>query len=47
VLADWWDAVHRFWLVLVVGICHLGEGVFLFGGELIILELLTLSSECH
>jgi hypothetical protein len=42
VLAHWWDAVHRLWLVLVVGICYLREGVFVFRGELVILELLEL-----
>lgn len=45
VLADWRDAVHRLWLVLVVGICYLREGVFVFGGELVILELLELCLE--
>jgi hypothetical protein len=40
-LAKWWDAVHRFWLVLVVGICYIRESILFGGGELVILELLT------
>lgn len=51
VLADWRDAVHWLWLVLVVGICYRREGVFVFGSELAILELLKLcwkvSSQIH
>ena len=45
VLAHWWDAVHRLWLVLVVRICYLREDVFVFRGELVILELLELYLE--
>lgn len=44
-LAHWRDAIHRLWLVLVVGICYLREGVFTFGGELVILKLLELDLE--
>ena len=42
VLAHWRNSVHRLWLVLIVGICYLREGVFVFRDELVILELLEL-----
>jgi len=45
VLTDWRDTIHRFWLVLVVGICDSREGILLPGGELVILELFALDLE--
>lgn len=44
VLADWRDAVHRFGLVVVVGVCRLRERVSFPRGELVIVEFLALDS---
>lgn len=42
VLTDWRNAVHRFGLVVIVGVCRLGERVSFPRGELVVVEFLAL-----